>query len=127
MPDPTPPPTPAEARLGDRVPIEQLVDLTALSEDGQPPSKRALRAALPRGWVLEEDGRHARKDLRLLFREGWILVVGLIVFGSAGLAFLWGAMPRGWRGLGRLGLLVLVVLVVGGLVGPLISRSLQSK
>lgn len=112
---------------GDRAPVSELVDLARLSEGGAPPSKRRIRAALPRGWVLEEDGIHARRDLRLFFREGWILLVGLLTFGSVGLAFLWGAMPRGWRGLGRFGLLVAVVLLVGGLVGPLISRALHQK
>ncbi|MFT5463354.1 MAG: hypothetical protein ACI8QS_002240 [Planctomycetota bacterium] len=111
----------------ERVLVSELIDLAALSEGGTAPSKRRIRAALPRGWVLEDDGHHARRDIRLFFREGWILMVGLLTFGSVGGSFLWGAMPRGWRGLGRLGLLVAVVLAVGGIVGPIISRALQSK
>ncbi len=116
-----------EPKAPERVLVEELIDLGSLSEDGERPSKRRIRAALPRGWVLEDDGLYARRDIRLFFREGWILVVGLLAFGSVGGSFLWGAMPRGWRGLGRLGLLVAVVLAVGGIVGPIISRALQSK
>ena len=116
---------PAESRQ--RVPVAELIDLNSLAEDGRAPSKRRLRAALPRGWVLEDDGIHARRDLRLFFREGWILVVGLVTFGGVGLAFLWDAMPGGWRGLARFGLLVGVVLAVGGVVGPIVSRALQEK
>ena len=108
----------------ERVPVAELVDLERLRAAG-PLTPRRLREALPRGWALEPDGQHAHRDLRLLFREGWILVVGLVVFGSAALAFLWGAMPRGWAGVLRLAGLVAVILVVGGLVGPWITRSLR--
>ncbi len=109
------------------VPIDELIDLDALSEDGKPPSARRLRAALPRGWALADDHVHAYRDARLLFREGWILVVGLVVFGSVGGAFLWGAMPNGWRGGLRLLLLVGIVLAIGGVVGPLVTRALYRK
>ena len=84
----------------------------------------SVQAALPRGWVLAEDGRTARRDLRLFFREGWILVVGLVVFGAVGFAFVWGGVPRGWSGALRIGLSVLVVLAVGGLAAPRITRAL---
>ena len=120
-------PEPAPASTPERVPVEELIDLDALGTDGHRPSKRRIRAALPRGWVLEDDGLHARRDLRLLFREGWILIAGLVAFGSVGVAFLWGAMPRGLAGLGRLAALVAVVLLVGGVVGPIVSRALQGK
>jgi hypothetical protein len=116
--------------VGERelVPIEELIDLDALRDGGgNPPSARALRAALPRGWALADDQRHAYRDARLLFREGWILIVGLVVFGSVGGAFLWGAMPRGWSGVLRIGGLVLVVLLLGGVVAPLITRALYRK
>ncbi|MEX1024036.1 MAG: hypothetical protein WD226_03070 [Planctomycetota bacterium] len=116
-----PPPSIARPVL---VPVSQLVDLTALGVDGRPPSRRRIRAALPRGWVLEPDGLHARRDLRLFFREAWILIVGLTVFGSVGLAFLWGAMPRGWAGIGRLAMLLVVLTLVGGWVAPAITRAL---
>ena len=109
------------------VPIEELIDVDALSVDGHAPTARSLRAALPRGWALSDDHEHAYRDARLLFREGWILIVGLVVFGSVGGAFLWGAMPRGWLGAVRLLALVLIVLAIGGVVGPLITRALYRK
>lgn len=68
--------------------------------------------------------RPATRDRRWLFRESWVLLLGLVCFGAGGLTFLWGAMPRGWQGLLRLALLLGIVLLVGGLVGPMISRAL---
>lgn len=118
-------PSTGEAESPARVLVEELVDLEALSTDGEPPSARKIRAALPRGWVLEPDGRHARRDLRLFFREAWILIVGLVVFGTVGGAFLLGAMPSGLRGVLRLAGLVVVLLLVGGVVGPAITRALM--
>ena len=35
---------------------------------------------------MEPDGEHARRDVRLFFRESWILIVGLVVFGGVGVA-----------------------------------------
>lgn len=113
--------------MSQRVPVEELVDLQRVGPGHRPPTPSELRAALPRGWVLEQDGAHARRDARLLFREGWILVVGLVSFGAVGLSFLLGAMPRGWGGLGRLAVLVVVVLAVGGLVGPMVTRALNRR
>jgi hypothetical protein len=110
-----------------RAPIGEVVDMRRLRQDGHEPTPRELRAALPRGWVLEPDLRHARRDARVLFREGWILLLGLVVFGSVGLAFLWGAVPDGWRGLLRLAGLVALVLVAGGLVAPLVTRALHGR
>jgi len=68
--------------------------------------------------------RPATRDRRWLFRESWVLLLGLVCFGAGGLTFLWGAMPRGWEGVLRLVLLLGIVLLVGGFVGPLISRAL---
>jgi len=70
---------------------------------------------------------HAHRDVRLFFREGWILLLGLIAFGSVGLAFLWGAMPRGTGGLVRFALLLGGVCVLGGVVAPLITRALNRR
>jgi hypothetical protein len=109
------------------VPLSQLIDLAALQVDGRPPTPRRIREALPRGWALADDNEHAYRDARLLFREGWILLVGLVVFGSIGLGFLWGAMPRGWNGVLRFGLLVGTVIVLGGLVAPMITRALNRR
>jgi hypothetical protein len=111
-----------------RVPIEELVDLAALEErDGRPPSPARLRDALPKGWVLDEDGRSARRDLRLFFRDGWVLLLGLVSFGAAGLGIFWYSFPRGLAGFVRLGVLVLVLLLVGGLVAPWITRRLNKR
>ena len=109
------------------VPVEQLVDLEALSEGGRPPSASRIRAALPRGWVLDEDGRTARRDGRLFFSQGWVLIAGLIAFGAAAIGLFYRTFPRGWSGVGRaLGLLVLL-LVLGGLVAPAVTRALNRR
>ena len=110
-----------------RVPVHDLVDLEALSEKGEPPTPRRIREALPRGWVLEEDQVHARRDLRLLFRESWILLTSLVVFGALGAAFVLGAQPRGWSGLARVAALALLILVAGGIAGPIVTRAILSQ
>lgn len=110
-----------------RVPLEELVDLAALSTEGRAPSAARLRAALPRGWVLEDDLRHARRDARLVFREGWILLAGLVVFGSAAVGLFYMTFPRGWSGLARAAVLLAVLLVLGGLVAPGVTRALGRR
>ncbi|TAJ24906.1 MAG: hypothetical protein EPO68_00695 [Planctomycetota bacterium] len=113
----------------DRVPIAELVDLGALErERGRALTPAELRGALPRGWVPDEtDAGYARRDGRLLFSDGWILVTALVTFGCIGLFFLWSAMPRGWSGVARFGMLVGGVVLVGGLVAPRITRALQRR
>ena len=111
----------------ERVPIEQLIDLQRVGPGTRPPTPAELRAALPRGWVLEDDHEHARRDLRLWFREGWIMMAGLVVFGSVGLSFLWSAMPDGMAGVARLLIALLIVLAVGGIVGPIVTRALNRR
>jgi hypothetical protein len=75
--------------------------------------------------VLQDDGVTARRDLRLFFREGWILIVGLVVFGSvvAGMFLL--TFPRGLAGILRLLGLIGLVLLAGGIVGPMVTRALN--
>ena len=110
------------------VPVEELVDLAALQErEGRPPSPKRVREALPRGWVLSEDGRRATRDHRVFFRDSWVLLLGLVSFGAAGLGFFWQSFPRGWRGVGRFAVLVGVVLLVGGVVAPIITRALNRR
>ena len=109
------------------VPVSQLIDLAALRDNGRPPTPRRIREALPRGWALADDNEHAYRDVRLLFREGWILIVGLVVFGSIGLGFLWSGLPRGWDGVLRFCVLVGVVIVLGGVVAPRITRALNRR
>jgi hypothetical protein len=112
---------------GERVPIEQLVDLDALREGGREPTPARLRAALPRGWVLEDDLRHARRDLRLFFREAWILLAGLVVFGTSAVLLFWSTFPRGWSGVVRGAILVVVMIGIGGLVAPVVTRALHRR
>jgi len=109
------------------VPVEQLVDLERLRGDGRPPTPKAIRSALPAGWVLNSDGTTARRDLRVLARDGWVLVIGLISFGAVGLGLFWSTFPKGWRGIGRFAALIALVLVAGGLVAPLITRALTRR
>lgn len=111
----------------ERVPIGELVDLDALRRGGREPTPARLRAALPRGWVLEDDLRHARRDARLLFREGWILLVGLVVFGSAAVGLFWSTFPRGWSGVLRGAVLLAALLLIGGVVAPLVTRALHRR
>jgi hypothetical protein len=108
-----------------RVPLEELIEPARLRALGPAPSPAHLRALLPRGWVPDEDGRHARRDLRLFFREGWILVLCLFVFGALGAAFLFGAMPRGLGGFMRVLVLVASVWLAAGVAGPRITRALK--
>ena len=108
-------------------PVEELVDLEALRVDGRPPSPRRIREALPPGWALDEDGRTAFRDGRLFFRDGWVLILGLVSFGAAGLGLFWFAMPTGASALVRLIVVLAVVLVAGGLVGPLVTRALHRR
>ena len=126
MQEPAQSPPPAGAARG-RVPIEELVDLGALAAGGRQPSQRRIREALPPGWILEPDGRHARRDLRVLARDGWVLLFGLISFGAVAVGLFRYSLPRGARGLGTLALLVAGLLLSGGLVGPLITKALHRR
>lgn len=118
---------PRAPRHADTVPVAELVDLEALTAEDRAPTAREIRAALPRGWVLEPDGVTARRDLRLFFREGWILVLGLVLFGAGGAIFFWDVFPRGLAGLVRLALLIGAVLLAAGVVAPVITRALYKK
>ncbi len=110
-----------------RVPVGDLVDLDALAAGGRPPTPKRIREALPPGWVLDEDGTTARRDLRVLARDGWVLLIGLVCFGVAGLAFFWDVFPRGWAGALRLVVLLVAVLLAGGIVAPMITRALNRR
>ena len=110
-----------------RVPVSELIDVERIGSGDRAPTPRELREALPRGWALDDDNLHAHRDLRLFFREGWILLTGLFLFGAFGLFFLVGALPRGWGGLARLALLLIVILAAGGLVGPMVTRALHRR
>jgi len=111
----------------DPVPVEQLVDLKALERDGRAPTPKQIREALPAGWVLDEDGQHARRDLRVLARDGWVLVLGLVSFGTIALGLFWQTFPKGWAGVTRFAILIVVVLAAGGLVAPIITKALNRR
>jgi hypothetical protein len=115
--------------VAQRTPIASLIDLGALERArGRALTPAELRAALPRGWVPDEsDPTLARRDARVFFRDSGVLVAALLSFGSLGLFFLWSAMPRGWSGIARLGLLIGVVVLAGGLVAPIVTRALQRR
>ena len=112
-----------------RVPIGELVDLEQLtaSLNGQAPTPANLRAALPPGWALDDDPAFAKKDLRLLFRRGWLLAIGMLLFGAAGILFFIEVFPRGWSGVMRFMTLLAILGLVGGVVGPMITRALSGK
>ncbi|MSR63285.1 MAG: hypothetical protein EXS08_12655 [Planctomycetes bacterium] len=110
-----------------RVPITELVEAERLRALGAAPSPRALRALLPRGWVPEDDGLHARRDLRVFFGQGWMLALCLVVFGSVGAVFVLGAVPRGWSGVLRVLLMLGVVWLAAGIAAPLITRALKKN
>jgi hypothetical protein len=116
---------PAAAR--ERVPVAELIDVDRVGPGHRPPTPAELRAALPRGWVLEDDLVTARRDLRMVFREGWILILGLVCFGAVGLGLLFHGFPRGGAGLLRFAVLVGAVLLAGGLVAPRITRALHAR
>jgi hypothetical protein len=110
-----------------RVPLEELVEPDRLRALGPAPSPRELRALLPRGWVPDEDGRSARRDLRIFFGEGWLLALCLVVFGTVGAVFVLGAVPRGLAGVVRVLLLLVAVGLAAGVAGPMITRALGRR
>jgi len=110
------------------VPIEELVDVAGLcpTERGGP-SPRTLREALPPGWVLDPGGRTAHRDLRMLARQGPVLALGLVAFGSAAVALFWHTFPRGFGGVFRLFGLTGLLLAAGAVVSPAITRALYRR
>ncbi|MBM3986745.1 MAG: hypothetical protein FJ294_02160 [Planctomycetes bacterium] len=110
-----------------RVRVDRLVDLSKVGRGGRPPTPAELREALPNGWKLDDDGIHAVRDLRLFFSQSWVLLLGLVMFGAAGLGLFATTFPRGERALLRVAILVGVMLVIGGVIGPLVTRALNRR
>ncbi len=106
------------------VPIGELLDLDQIGPGHRPPTPREIRAALPLGWVYDEVRREAHRDLRLFFSRSWVMILGMVTFGAAGIGFFIYALPRGAFGWLRFLLMLLTVLLAGGLVGPLVTRAL---
>ena len=77
--------------------------------------------------AAHQQGNVCVRDLRVLASDGWVLVIGLVLFGAAGFYLFWDSFPRGWQGLGRFGMLILLVLFAGGIAGPMITRALLRR
>lgn len=69
----------------------------------------------------------ADRDRRLLFREGWMLVLCLVCFGAAAAGLFWWSSPSGAAAWLRLGLSVAIVLVAGGIAAPIVTRALLRR
>jgi hypothetical protein len=110
-----------------RVHVDELVDRARIRKDGRPPTPAELRAALPAGWKLDDDGEHAVRDLRLFFSQSWVLLLGLVMFGAAGVGLFATTFPRGERAFVRIAILLAVMVVIGGVIGPLVTRALMRR
>lgn len=110
-----------------RVHVDELVDRSRIRRDGRPPTPAELRAALPSGWKLDDDGEHAVRDLRLFFSQSWVLLLGLVTFGAAAVGLFATTFPKGPRALVRVAILVAVMIVIGGVIGPLVTRALNRR
>lgn len=111
----------------ERVPVEQLVDLARVGRAGAPPTTSDVRAALPRGWVLDDDGLHAHRDRRWMFSQGWVLICAMVGFGALAIGLFASTFPRGARGWTRVAILLGLLLLIGGVVGPLVTRALLRR
>ena len=109
------------------VPVSELIDLESLRSDGREPTPKQIREALPVGWALDEDGKTAFRDGRLFFRDGWVLLLGLVCFGAAGLGLFFFALPSGFAAVVRLVVTLVIVLLAGGLIAPVMTRALNRK
>ena len=67
------------------------------------------------------------RDGRLLFRDGWMLVLFLVCFGAAGAGLFWWSAPRGGAGWVRFAAAAGLVLLAGGVVAPLVTRTLYRR
>lgn len=91
----------------------------------RPPTPKELRDALPPGWVLDEDGKTARRDARLLFRNGWMLALCLVCFAAAAAGLFWWSFPRGNAAWIRLVGALTLLLLAGGIAAPILTRALS--
>ena len=71
--------------------------------------------------------KSAIRDRRLFHRGSWILVLGLVCFGAAAVGLFWQTFPRGARGITRALTLLAILLVLGGVVAPVVSRALLRR
>ena len=108
-------------------PVSELIDLGSIRSDGRKPTPKQIREALPVGWALDEDGETAFRDGRIFFRDSWVLLLGLVCFGAAGVGLFWFAMPSGGAAVVRLIVTIGVVLLAGGLIAPIMTRALNRR
>ena len=67
------------------------------------------------------------RDLRLFFSQSWVLLLGLVTFGAAGIGLFATTFPRGERALVRIAILLAVMIGIGGVIGPLVTRALLRR
>ncbi len=60
-------------------------------------------------------------------RQGWVLVLGLVSFGVLAVALFYETFPRGWRGIARGVTLLALMLLLGGVIAPIVSRALLKR
>ena len=109
------------------MPVSELIDLDSIRSDGRAPTPKQIREALPVGWALDEDGETAFRDGRIFFRDAWVLILGLVSFGVAGLGLFWYAFPSGLGAVVRLVVTIGIVLLAGGLIAPVMTRALNRR
>lgn len=68
-----------------------------------------------------------RGRTRRPWRESWILIVSLLVFGIMGGRFIASGITRTPRGIIGLCIGLILILGVGGLVAPRITRALRRR
>ena len=68
-----------------------------------------------------------RRDGRLLFRDGWMLILFLVCFGAAAGGIFWWSAPRGAGGWIRFAIALAIVLLAGGIVAPIVTRALYRR
>ena len=76
---------------------------------------------------IDESTEPPRKARRLFYDEGWVLLIGLIAFGAAALGLFWMVLPSGPAGFLRLAAMAGVLLLCGGLIGPLVTRAIRKR
>ena len=96
-----------------------------MAGSARPPTPREIREALPPGFVLDADGKSTRRDARLLFREGWMLLLCLVCFAAAAAGLFWWSFPRGSAGWIRLAGAIVLLLLAGGIAAPVLTRALS--
>jgi hypothetical protein len=64
---------------------------------------------------------------RLFFREAWVLLLAMVMFGAAAAGLFWWSFPSGGGAWVRLGVGVALLVLVGGFVAPIVTRALKRR